>query len=147
MILYSRFCTDMYKKKPTLRTNVDVSVCSPLCWCPSLFFYLKSYHNHLFTIYQYILIWFLLTSGDQRERFIRGQFSSQSCMLFISLRVCMQRSIFTAFLFFFQKSWNGWLIRCWQLFVIRLWMVILIYLQYRLSTGPYFLSTVKVIWY
>lgn len=89
--------------------------------------------NHLFTTYQYILIWFLLTSGDQRERLIHGQFSSQLCMLFMSLRI--SKGTFTLHfncIFIFLSEILEQLIRCSPLFVIRLWYVIL---WYTCNTG------------
>lgn len=89
--------------------------------------------NHLFTTYQYILIWFLLASGDQRERLIHGQFSSQLCMLFMSLRI--SNGTFTLHfycIFVFLSDILERLIRFSQLFVIRLWYVIL---WYTCNTG------------
>ena len=92
--------------------------------------------NHLFTTYQYILIWFLLTSGDQRERLIHGQFSSQSCMLFMSLRI--SKGTFTLH-FYFSFRYLGTVDTLFTI-ICNTPMICnpMIYLQYRLSTGPYF---------
>lgn len=94
--------------------------------------------NHLLTTYQYMLIWFLLTSGDQRDRLIHGQFSSQSCMPFMSH---FQRNIYFACLLHFYFSFR-YLGTVYTLFTIicNTPMICnpMTYLQYRLSTGPYF---------
>lgn len=119
--LYSRSCTDTFKEA-TLRTNVDNVYACPFFAArrfSSIFIVISP--NHLFTTYQYILIWFLLASGDQRERLIHGQFSSQLCMLFMSLRI--SNGTFTLHfycIFVFLSDILERLIRFSQLFVIRL---------------------------
>lgn len=118
--LYSRSCTDTFKEA-TLRTNVDNVYACPFLLPVAFLLSLVISPNHLFTAYQYILIWFLLASGDQRERLIHGQFSSQLCMLFMSLRI--SNGTFTLHfycIFVFLSDILERLIRCSQLFVIRL---------------------------
>lgn len=67
------------------------------------------------------------------ERLIHCQFSSQLCMLFMSLRI--SKGTFTLqfyCIFVFLSDILERLIRCSQLFVIRLWYVIL---WYTFNTG------------